>query len=90
MITKKEMDAMRKKSKKSKKSKEAKKDFKNRCFMVIETLVGGDIVSDDIEKLKDDIYEIAHIGIGDCNNKHENCVVNTERLFKSFEKGGFI
>ncbi len=81
MITKKEMDAIRKK---------AKKDFKNRCFMVIETLVGGDIVSDDIEKLKDDIYEIAHIGIGDCNNKHENWVVNTERLFKLFEKGGLI
>ncbi len=81
--TKEEMDEIKAKS------KEAKKDFKNRCFLVIETLVGDDIVSDDIEKLKDDIYQIAHIGIGNCN-VHKDWVENTEKLFKAFKKGGLI
>lgn len=69
---------------------EAKKDFKNRCFMVIETLVSGDIEYTSIEKLKTDIYEIAHVGCGTCGNKHEEWVENTEALFKSFEDGGLL
>ena len=84
MITKEKINIIREKT------EEAKKDFKNRCFMVIETFVGGDIVSNDIEKLKNDIYEIAHIGIGDCSNKHKDWVSNTEQLFKAFEKGGLL
>jgi len=71
-----------------KKHRLAKKEFKNRCFFVIETLVGGDIESNDIEKLKSDIYEIAHIGTETCGNKHEGWVENMEKLFKAFEKGG--
>jgi len=69
---------------------EAKKDFKNRCFMVIETLVGGDIEYTDIEKLKTDIYEIAHIGMQTCGNEHTNWIANMEKLFKAFEDGGLI
>ena len=84
MITKEEMDKIQAKG------KEAKRDFKNRCFLVIETLVGGDIECDDLEKLKDEIYEIAHIGVGTCNNKHEDWVANMEKLFKAFEKGGLV
>ena len=83
-ITKEKMDIIHKKHQK------AKKDFKNRCFLVIETLVGGDIVNNDIEKLKSDIYEIAHIGIGVCGNEHKDWVDKTDKLFKAFEKGGLI
>jgi len=71
-----------------KKHQIAKKDFKNRCFFVLETLAGGDIVCEDIEKLKTDVYQIAHIGTQTCGNKHEDWVANMEKLFKAFEKGG--
>ncbi len=84
MVTKEEMDII------LKGDEEAKRDFKNRCFMVIGALVRGDIVNDDIEKLKNDIYEIAHIGIGTCGNKHEDWAANMEKLFKAFEKGGLL
>lgn len=69
---------------------EAKKDFKNRCFMVIEALVSGDIEYTSVDKLKSDIYEIAHVGCGTCGNGHEEWVKNTERLFKAFEDGGLL
>ena len=84
MITKEEMQKIHDKH------AEAKKDFKNRCFMVIETLVGGDIEYTDIEKLKTDIYEIAHIGSQTCGNEHTDWVNNMEKLFKAFEEGGLI
>ena len=84
MITKEQMEQIQEKH------KEAKKDFKNRCFFVIEALVSGDIEYSDIEKLKSDIYEIAHVGCGTCNNEHKEWVENTERLFNAFEEGGLI
>jgi len=84
MITKEEMQKIQDKH------TEAKKDFKNRCFLVIETLVGGDIEYTDIEKLKTDIYEIAHIGAQTCGNKHTDWVANMEKLFTSFEQCGLI
>ena len=52
--------------------------------------MGEDIVCNDIEKLKTDIYKIAHIGLQTCENKHEDWVENMEKLFKAFEKGGLI
>ena len=69
---------------------EAKKDFKNRCFLVIETLVGDDMVCNDIEKLKEDVYKIAHIGVQTCENEHKDWVKETEELFIAFEKNGLI
>lgn len=71
-----------------KRSKKVKKNFKNRCFLVIETLVGGDIIYNDVEKLKSDIYKIAHIGIQTC--EHKDWADDMERLFKHFEKSGLI
>lgn len=67
---------------------ESKKDFKNRALMVIETLVGGDIIWKD--SYKSEIYEIAHVALGDCPNEHLDWRENTEKLFKSFEDGGLI
>lgn len=69
---------------------ESKKDFKNRCLIVIETLVGGDIEYDDIEKLKADIYEVAHVALHTCPNEHNDWKSNVERLFGAFEKDGLI
>ena len=68
----------------------SKKDFKNRCLMVIQTLVGGDIVYEDIEQLKTEIYTIAHIALGTCENKHEDWIEETENMFKKFEKMGLL
>lgn len=65
---------------------EAEKDFKNRAFMVIETLCMPDIVCDDIEKLKGDIYMIAHSAIGNCD--HPDWVEKTEKMFNDFRKHG--
>ena len=67
---------------------EAKKDFKNRALMVIETLVEGDIVYEDMEKLKSDIFRIAHSAVGTC--VHPDWDAETEKLFKEFEKAGLI
>ena len=82
MITKEQMDVIHKKH------EEAKRDFKNRCFFVIGTLVGRDIKYADIEKLKTDIYRKAHIGTQTCGNEHKDWVDNMEKLFKTFEEGG--
>ena len=68
----------------------SKKDFKNRCLMVIQTLVGGDIEYEDIEQLKTDIYTIAHIALGTCENKHEDWIEETENMFKKFETMGLL
>ena len=84
MITKEQMDII------SKKHIEAKKDFKNRCFFLIEVLVGGDINYKDEEKLKEDIYKIAHIGTGTCGNKHEDWVEEMEKMFLKFENNGLL
>lgn len=73
-----------------KRGEEAKKDFKNRCLLVIETLVDMDIKYNDIEKLKEDIYKIAHIGLQTCGNKHEDWVEEMEKLFHHFENDGLI
>lgn len=84
MLDKKRMDEIKKTHNK------AKKDFKNRCLMVIETLCGEDIISNDIDKLKSDIYQIAHVALGTCANEHKDWVNETEKLFNAFEKGGLI
>ena len=84
MITKEKVEKLQKKH------QEAKKDFKNRCFMVIEVLLGGDIVYDNTETLKNDIYKIAHVGSGTCDNEHSDWIKMVEDLFKSFEQAGFI
>ena len=84
MITKEQMNII------SKKHTEAKEDFKNRCFFLIEALVGGDIVCDDTEKLKEDICKIAHIGTGTCENPHEDWVEEMEAMFAKFEKDGLL
>jgi hypothetical protein len=72
------------------KSAELKKDFKNRALMVIETLVGEDIIWDDIDKLKSDIYKIAHAALGDCTNEHLDWRDETEKQFRAFEEAGLI
>ena len=69
---------------------EAKKHFHNRALLVIETLCGGDIVSKDIDKLKDEIYGIAHCAIKPTTCEHEDWIEETEKMFKSFEKAGLI
>jgi len=74
----------------SKKHTEAKKDFKNRCFFLIEAIVGGDIIYNDTEKLKDNIYKIAHIGAGTCENKHEDWIEEIEKMFERFENNGLL
>ena len=84
MITKEQMKII------SKKHIEAKKDFKNRCFFLIEVLVAGDIIYNDTEKLKDNIYKIAHIGTGTCGNKHEDWIDEVEAMFVEFENNGLL
>ena len=83
-ITKEDMERIKAKS------DESKKDFKNRALMVIEILVGGDIVYKDIERMKLDIYEIAHVALGTCGNEHQDWRDKVEKLFKAFEKDGLI
>lgn len=68
----------------------SKKDFKNRCLMVIQTLVSGDMVYEDIEQLKTEIYTVAHIALGTCENKHEDWIKETENMFKKFETMGLL
>ena len=83
-ITKEQMNII------SKKHIEAKKDFKNRCFFLIEALVSGDIIYADIEKIEEDIYKIAHIGTGTCENPHEDWVEEVEKMFLKFENNGLL
>lgn len=68
----------------------AERDKRNRALMVIETLCGGDIVTGDIEKLKEDIYKIAHSAIEPKTCEHEDWVNKTEKLFEAFKKGGLL
>ena len=84
MITKEQMEVI------SAKHLEAKKDFKNRCFFLIEALVSGDIIYDNVEKLKADIYKIAHLGAGTCENEHEDWVDEVEEMFLKFENNGLL
>ena len=84
MITKERMQLIRETS------AEAKKDFRNRALMVIETLVGDDLVYNDIEKLKSDIYRVAHCAITPKICEHPDWVKETEELFTTFEKEGLI
>ena len=83
-ITKEDMERIKAKS------DESKKDFKNRALMVIEILVGGDIVYKDIERMKLDIYEITHVALGTCENEHQDWREKVEKYFKAFEKDGWI
>ena len=71
-------------------SDKSKKQFKNRALMVIETLVGGDINYGNIETMKIDIYETAHVALGDCKNEHLDWRDKVEKHFKAFEKAGLI
>lgn len=84
LISKEEMDII------SNKHSQAKKDFKNKCFFLIETLVSGDIIYNNIEKLKEDICMIAHVGSESCGNKHEDWVEETEKMFIKFEQEGLL
>ena len=84
MITKERMNAIQEKH------KEAKKDFKNRCFFLIEALVSGDIIYADIEKIEEDICKIAHVGAGTCENKHEDWIDEVEAMFVEFENNGLL
>jgi len=42
---------------------------------------------EDAEKIIHDIYKYSHIGVGDCNNKHKDWMKETEKLYKSLERG---
>ena len=84
LIDKEQMDIIRKKH------SEAKKDFKNRCFFLIEALVSGDIIYADIEKIEEDICKIAHVGTGTCENPHEDWIEDVEKMFLKFEQNGLL
>ncbi|MFH2029081.1 MAG: hypothetical protein ABIJ40_00465 [Bacteroidota bacterium] len=84
LISKEQMDVI------SAKHLEAKKDFKNRCFFLIEALVSGDIIYANIEKIEEDICKIAHIGTGTCENPHEDWVEEVEAMFVKFENNGLL
>jgi hypothetical protein len=71
-------------------NEEAKKDPRNRALMVIETLCGEDFIYTDIEKLRSDIYRIAHSGIVPRTCNHDSWVEETEKLFERFAKEGML
>ena len=66
----------------------AERYFKNRALMVIETLCGDDIVTEDIKKLKSDIYKIAHVATGTCPNEHPAWRKEVNEMYKEFKKHG--
>lgn len=74
----------------NKRHTEAKKDFKNRCFLIIEALVSENIFYNDVEELKTEIYKIAHVGLGTCRIDHQNWKDEIEKMFVEFENKGLI
>lgn len=74
----------------SKNSKYSKLDFKTKALLVIEQLCCDDIMNTDINKLKKEIFRIAHSATRQCNNKHREWVKHTIELYKEFKKNDML
>jgi len=65
-------------------------NFKDKCLIVIQTLVSGDFIKTDPIKLNDRIYRAAHVGLGDCDVDHQIWIDEVNQDYEAFKKLNMI